>query len=143
VSQEAGYPWGVAESLQGLADVAYMRGRCDGATALHLQSMGLSQGLGGPSTTRLVAPLPGPGGMVRGRVWTSSGAVYGITGCLKWFGGAAAAHGDHERAVRLFGAAEALQDPITGPPLPDERVQCEALAAAAGVALGEARFATT
>ena len=113
--QEAmGYGWGAVQSLAGLGRVAFVRGDAPGALGHYRRSLVLA--------------------------W-DCGEREGVAAALAGVAGAAAALEEPERAARLLGAVEALNEALglLVPPL--ERASQERAARAARSALGDAAFA--
>jgi tetratricopeptide (TPR) repeat protein len=113
INRELGRRPGEAANLNNLANVAHRRGDYRAAHTLHAQALAISRDSGNQPEVAL---------------------------CLDGLGGLAAAQGAMERAVRLWGAAGALQDAIgaTLPSVDQQRLDRE-LAAARGARRGALR----
>ncbi len=104
---------GLNNALDKLGWAALMRDEHERAKALYTESLDLSMGLGDK--------------------WVAVGAVEGLA-C------AAAAGAEAERAARLFGAAEALQEAVGGQHMPEEAALREPYLATARSRLDEASW---
>ncbi len=74
------------------------------------------------------------------RGFQSLGHLWGLSACLFLAGQLAGARGEHERAVSLLGAAEALRESIGVALLPSATAWLDASVAQARTALGTATF---
>jgi tetratricopeptide (TPR) repeat protein len=101
---------GIAILLTNLGNVAYDQGEYGAARALHEEFLAIYRGLGG-----------------------RHGAAYSLEGLAAVLLAQAEAY----KAVRLWGAADALRESIGAPLPPDERERCERQMALARSALGE------
>jgi hypothetical protein len=111
--REMGHQEGKAESLTMLARVEAYQGNYVAARTLYEESLMIAQDMDDKEL---------------------------IASSLEGLAGAAAVQGEPARAVRLWGAAEALREVIGAPLPPIERVDYERLVAKARVQLGEEAF---
>jgi hypothetical protein len=105
---------GIAQSLKGLADVAHLGGDYALAVSLYRQSLAM---------------------------WLELGEKPEFLHPLEQVAGVLMARGQHERAVRLWGAAQGLRNTISVPRPPYETDRYERQISAARVVLGEEGFA--
>ncbi len=153
LSRELGRTWGVASALHHLGMVASQQSDPARAHALHEESLALFRELGNPRHVAdslhelaLVAiqqqDFAAAGALLAEGLFLCQGLGYqsGIARRLEGFAALAAAQGQPERAVSLFGAASAWREVVGSPlPPPDRQKQDEYLLTLRQI-LGEPAF---
>src|SRR5207253_2852273 len=75
------------------------------------------------------------------KVLREESSRFGLPECLELLAGVASAHGQFERAGRLYGATESVREATGLAPHPGDRAPFDRHLAAARAGLGEAAFA--
>ena len=114
---------GMAHALANLGEALAILGELERAEAVCDESLTLSRQVGEPRTEAVVLQNMGKLAQSRGdlalaaerydeslALFSAAGEVAGIAGCLERVAGLAVRLGDHERGVRLFGAAAEMRD---------------------------------
>jgi predicted ATPase/DNA-binding CsgD family transcriptional regulator len=154
VCRQAGERRGMYYSLYGLAEAARSQGDAERAIVLMEEAHGLTRAQGDPWSIAFALSILGNLVLLRGDA-ARAGTLQreslalrhaiedavGIGRCLDGLGWVAGALRRPARAVRLFGAAEALRERVGAAPHPPWRAEHERWTAAAWVELGEEAFA--
>jgi len=152
--RELGDPNGIGWALNHLGHVAQILGEYERATQLHEESLPLfreiglrwvgipwaHQGLGETALAQGDAALATPHFMEALALFRDVGDRAGMSWCLAGLAGTAALDEEPERAVWLWGAAEALRQSIGAREAPAARATHERLKAEVRKQLGEAVF---
>jgi predicted ATPase len=154
IKRELGDKWGITASLNNLGVLAYEQGDYTSAHALYEESLALERELGDKRGIALSLSNLGIVALHQGD-YAGAQALYeeslalgwelgdkwDIAGSLEELAIVAGKLDQAERAVRLFGAVEAVREALGTPLPPGERARLEQGLAAARAQLGEAAFA--
>jgi len=146
---------GMAHTLVNLGEALFERGELERAEAAYDEALDLSRQIGEPRTEATV--LHGIGKLAQSRgdlalaaehysgslaVFSTVGEAAGVAGCLERLGGLAIRLGDHERGVRLFGAAARIRERSGTTPEGHDQLSVNSALEAARAELGAAGYDT-